>query len=92
MAEPEAPATRLLHQGEAVVLLGGRVVVALEGLSPDRRQALLRVRVVGGRQSKASLPAGSDLALELEGRPWRLLLKRIHANSVSFTLLPVNPN
>ena len=86
--EADSPATRVLHKGEAVVLLNGRLVVALEGFGPERKEAHLKVRAPGGQEGRATLGPGADLGFRLDGQPHRLVLKRILTNSVIFTILP----
>lgn len=86
--EGEPAASRVLHRGEAAVLLEGRLVLALDGFSKDRRQAQLTARVLGGQEATASLAPGGDLTIRLEERAYRLVLKKILANSIVYTLRP----
>ena len=78
---------RLLHRGEAAILLQGRLVVALEGFSADRRQAMLRVKLRGGQEGGVTLTVGAETRLRLEDQHYRLVLKKILANSVVLAIL-----
>ncbi|MFH1034276.1 MAG: hypothetical protein V1806_07185 [Pseudomonadota bacterium] len=88
----EAGSSRLLHRGEAVEAAGGRLVLVLEGFSPDRRQARLLVREPGGQEQGVSLGPGGEVAIRLEGGAYRLMLKKILANSVVYALRPLEEN
>jgi hypothetical protein len=92
VAEPEPGGSRQLRRGEAAELLEGRVVLVLEGFSKDRRQAQILVRVLGGQETTASLTIGSDLTIHLPDRSYRLVLRKIMANSIVYTLRPLEEN
>lgn len=87
--EPETGGSRLLHRGEAVVLLEGRLVLALEGFAKDRRQARLTVRVLDGQETRADLAPGAETRIHVQDRGYRLVLRKILANSIVYTLLPL---
>lgn len=86
LAEGEEAAARLVRQGEAAVLLDGRLTVHLEALLSGPRRAVLRVKVTGGQEGAKALAAGQDLEIRVDGRTWRLTLRRILASSVLFSL------
>ncbi len=86
--EPEAIPSRLLHRGEAAELLEGRVVLVLEGFAGDRRQAQLLLREPGGKEHRLQLGPGGEVTLNLEGRSYRLVLRKILANSIVYSLRP----
>lgn len=89
-AEAETGGSRVLHRGEAAVLLEGGLVLTLEGLARDRRQAQLAVRVLDGQETRADLAPGAELRLRVRDRGYRLVLRKIVANSVVYTLLPLD--
>ncbi|MFH1059744.1 MAG: hypothetical protein V1797_13850 [Pseudomonadota bacterium] len=81
--------SRVLHRDEAVLVLGGRLVLILEEISADRLQAAIKVKVLGGgREEGMRLRAGGDVRLRLEGRIYHVVLKKILTNSVIVTVLP----
>ncbi|MCA1990230.1 MAG: hypothetical protein LDL07_13985 [Desulfarculus sp.] len=90
--EAEGPASRVIHRGEAALLLGGRLVVTLEGIAPEREAALLRVKVLGGQEGSTRLAPGGDARFRLDGKVYHLLLKKILTNSVIVTLLAEGGN
>ena len=91
-AEAQGPASRVLHRGEAALLLGGRLVVTLEAIGPEREAAQLRVKVLGGQEGATRLAPGGDARFRLDGKVYHLLLKKILANAVIVTLLPEGEN
>lgn len=87
-AEPDIGGSRVLHRGEAAVLLEGRLVLALEGFAKDRRQAQLTLRVLGGPETRADLAPGAETRVRVQDRGYRLVLKKIVSNSIVYVLLP----
>jgi len=90
--EAAGPTSRVIHRGEAALLLGGRLVVTLEAIAPEREAAQIRVKVLGGQEGATSLAPGGDARFRLDGKVYHLLLKKILANSVIITLLPEGGN
>jgi hypothetical protein len=90
--DSEPGSNGLLHRGEVVELLEGRLLLVLEGFSKNRRQAQLLVRVLGGQETRASLALGAELAVRLPERSYRLVLKKLLANSVVYTMRPLEDN
>lgn len=89
LAEAPGAVSRVLHRDEAVLVLGGRLVLILEDISPDRTQAVIQVKALGdGREERMRLKAGGDVRLRLEGRIYHVVLKKILTNSVLVTVLP----
>jgi hypothetical protein len=82
------PLSRLLHEGQAAVLLEGRLVITLEAVTSDPRRARLRVRVVGGKEGRALLAPGEEVGFAVDGRRLRLVVKRLHSSSAAVLLLP----
>lgn len=91
-AEAEGPSSRVIHRGEAALLLGGRLVVTLEAIAPEREAAQLRVKVLGGQEGATSLAPGGDARFRLDGKIYHLLLKKILTNAVIVTLLAEGGN
>lgn len=91
-AEAQGPASRVIHRGEAALLLGGRLVVTLEAIAPEREAAQIRVKVLGGQEGITSLAPGGDARFRLDGKVYHLLLKKILTNSVLITLLAEGGN
>ncbi len=77
---------RTLGPGQAVVYYR-RLVVAVEGISPDARRATMKLRILGGPQRRATLAAGDDLSLRLNRRTYRLVVRRIGPTKVTFSVL-----
>jgi hypothetical protein len=86
LAEGEEAAARLVRRGEAALLLDGRLTVQLEALLSGPRRAVLRVKVVGGQEGARVLAPGQDMEIKIDGRTWRLTLRRILASSILFSL------
>jgi hypothetical protein len=89
LAEGEEAAARLVRQGEAALLLDGQVTVQLEALLSGPRRAVLRVKVAGGQEATKVLAPGQDMEIRVNGRAWRLTLRRILASSMLFSLAQV---
>jgi hypothetical protein len=87
-AERPEPLGRLLHEGQAAVLLDGRLVITLEAVTADPRRARVRVRVVGGKEGLALLAPGEEVDFVVDGRRLRLVVKRLHSSSAAVLLLP----
>ncbi len=80
------PRNRVLHQGEAAVLMDGKLVVHLEALLYGPRRAELRIKAAGRQEETRVMTAGQEMPLTVGGRHLRLTLKRILASSVIFSL------
>ena len=83
---PEAK-TRTVSKGQALMVLDNRVAVTLEKVEGQPRAAHLWIRVLGGREGRAALRAGSSISFRVEGRLYRLVIKQVHATVASFYLL-----
>jgi hypothetical protein len=86
--EPSEARSRLLHEGQAAVLMDGKLVITLEAIGDRPRRARIRVRVVDGKEGVARLGPGGEVSFAVEGRRLRLVVKRLHASSASVLLLP----
>lgn len=88
--QPEAQGirNRVLHRGEAAVLMGGRLVIHLESLLSGPKRAEVRFRVVGGQEGTRIMTPGQEIDLTVNGQPLRLSLRRILTSSVIVSLNP----
>jgi hypothetical protein len=82
-------ASGLLHMNRAAVLLDGRLVLTLEEIGGRPRRALIGFRAAG-RQGRKALAAGQEIAINVEGRHHRLLVRQITTASVLYQLIPAN--
>lgn len=85
-ADQGGQANRLLRKGEAVLLLSGRLVVTLEGVVRDPDRAVLKFQALDGRAGTKVLQTGQHVTVRVDGRNWRLLLRKVFGNSASFSL------
>jgi len=78
----------VLHKGRAAIVLEGRVVLTLDSISPKGRQAVIRVKVLGGREGTAMLGPGASVGIKVGGEVFYLVIKAVHTASVVFSLVP----
>jgi hypothetical protein len=78
----------VLHKGRAAIVLEGRVVLTLDSISPQGRQAAIKVQVLGGREGTAVLGPGASVGLKVDGEVFYLVVKAVHTSSVLFALVP----
>jgi hypothetical protein len=84
--EGPSASVRVLHNGETITLLDGKLSLTLQSILSSPRRALLRLKTPGSQDTEPALRPGQDLTLKLGRQPWRLVLLKIHASSVSFSL------
>lgn len=84
--EGEGVRGRVLHRGETLVVLEGKVALTLEAILMNPRRALLRIQVTGQPPAEAALAPGQETRFRLAGHFQRLTLLGIHLSSVSLAI------
>lgn len=89
-AEPARPKAvhKVLHRGQAAVLLGGRVVLTLEKVTASPKRVRVRVKVLDGREGVAVLGPGQNVSFRLGRRLYHLVVKQVHTSSATFAIVP----
>lgn len=78
---------RVLRKGEAVLLLGGDLIVTLEAIHSSPPAARLRIQNAAGRRGIAVLKPGGEARVKAGGRTYRLILKKVTTGSAIIALL-----
>lgn len=78
---------RILRRGEAVLLLGGDLIITLEAVGNKPPMARLRLQNAVGRRGVAVLEPGGEAKVKAGGRTYRLILKKVNTSSAIIALL-----
>lgn len=86
--EGEGVRGRVLHRGETLVVLEGKLSLTLEAILQNPRRALFRIQAMGQPAQEAALAPGQEQRIKMTGQAQRLVLTGIHLSSVSLALHP----
>jgi hypothetical protein len=87
--EGQGAPLRVLHQGETLTLLEGKVSLTLQAVLNSPRRALMRLKPAGAQEKESALLVGQEMPFKLGRQSWSLTLRTIHASSVGFSLQPM---